>query len=184
MSYIDVTLAPEIARGSSRRKKFRTLVIGMPNGVEQRIQQSAIPQLEWDLAYDLQTPTQIAALMAFYDNIGGAANSFRFRDVRDYTDGGAGTVVSGQMYKTYTVGGATISRKITKPKSGTITLGGGAMGGTINYSTGAVSGAADGTWVGSFDAHVRFASDTLEEDMADVGYGNLPQVPLIEIVEP
>jgi uncharacterized protein (TIGR02217 family) len=184
MAYIDLTLDPQVARGGTRRKKTRTLVITMPNGVEQRIQQSAAPQLEWDLAYALKTPTEIAAIVAHWDAVGGQANTFRFKDVRDYTDGGAGTVVSGQMYKTYTVGGVTVTRKITKPKSGTITLTGGALGGTINYSAGTVSGAADGGWTGQFDCHVNFVGDSLDEDMADVGYGNLPQIGLLEKVEP
>ena len=62
-----------------------------------------------------------------------------------------------QLTKRYQVGALYKDRPIYKPVTGTIVLSG---AGTVDYTTGQVTGSAGGTWGGEFDTPVRFEGST------------------------
>jgi uncharacterized protein (TIGR02217 family) len=101
----------------------------------------------------------------------GRLNGFRFRDPFDYKDEGAGGFVAGsggkmQMVKTYTVGSSTYVQTITKPVSGTITITG---GGSLDYTTGLVTGGSPTAWTGNFDVPCRFGDDVPQAGLDSSG---------------
>jgi len=61
-----------------------------------------------------------------------------------------------QLTKRYQVGALYKDRPIYKPVTGTIVLSG---AGTVDYTTGQVTGSAGGTWGGEFDLPMRFSSN-------------------------
>lgn len=87
----------------------------------------------------------------------GATDSFPFLDPFDYVASGE-PIVSGQLVKRYTAGAYTYDRPITLPISGTVTYSG---GGSLDYSTGIISGGSGGTWSGEFRIPARYDSDVL-----------------------
>lgn len=113
-----------------------------------------------------RTQSQKDEIDSFFLGVG--VNGFRIKDWSDYQAGTAGvcTLISGNSYqlgKTYAAGSSTYTRKIQKPKSGTLSIAGGGSY-TVDYTTGIVtrvSGAAPTAWTGEFDVPARFEVDEL-----------------------
>lgn len=129
------------------------------------------------------------ALIAFFENVGAQADGFRFFDHQDNAfanetiGAGAGTF---QLIKTYSVGGRSYVRNITKPiwstavdylghdlpntvqvsAAGVVIPYGGSPGWTLDATTGLVtvteSGAPPITASGQFDVPVRLNSDEMK----------------------
>jgi uncharacterized protein (TIGR02217 family) len=113
-----------------------------------------------------RTQAQRNEIDAFFRAVG--AEGFRIKDWSDYSAGSSGvcTLISGNNYqlgKTYVAGSSTYTRKIQKPRNGTLSIAGGGSY-TVDYTTGIVtrnSGAAPTTWTGEFDVPVQFDEDEL-----------------------
>lgn len=165
-TYEDFQLSTDIANAGLQAvtggPSFRTDVSTTGNGTEQRngiagVHARRMFRINTDV---LDTTTRDAAL-TFFTARRGSTDSFRFRDPFDYTATAQPLIaVSGgrQIVKRYTVGAYTYDRPIQKPVSGTVSLTG---GGSIDYSTGIVTGGAGGTWSGEFDIQARFLDDRL-----------------------
>jgi uncharacterized protein (TIGR02217 family) len=125
-----------------------------------------------------RTQAQKDEIDAFFAAVG--VSGFRIKDWSDFKAGSSGvcTLISGNDYqlgKTYVAGANTYTRKIQKPKSGTLAIAGGGSY-TVDYTTGIVtrnSGAAPTTWTGEFDVPARFEVDELMWQVADRGAGGL-----------
>jgi len=125
-----------------------------------------------------RTQTQKNEIDAFFAAVG--VSGFRIKDWGDFEAGSSGvcTLISGNSYqlgKTYVAGANTYTRKIQKPKSGTLAIAGGGSY-TVDYTTGIVtrnSGAAPTTWTGEFDVPARFEVDELMWQIVDRGGGGL-----------
>lgn len=125
-----------------------------------------------------RTQAQKDEIEAFFLAVG--INSFRIKDWSDFEAGSSGvcTLISGNNYqlgKTYVAGSNTYTRKIQKPKNGTVAIAGGGSY-TVDYTTGIVtrnSGAAPTTWTGEFDVPARFDADSLEWQISNRGGGGL-----------
>jgi uncharacterized protein (TIGR02217 family) len=122
-------------------------------------------------------------LLAFFHARKGRLYGFRFKDWSDYKAVAAPLVgrLDGkfQLYQSYNDGTYTTIRKITRPVLGSVTLTG---GGSLDYSTGLVTGGTGGTWTGCFDLPVRFDSDDYSLTMTQTDIGSL-QFNIIEIRE-
>lgn len=155
---------------------FETQIASSADGTEQRNGRTGAHArryftLDTGAINDL---TRIAVL-DFFIARRGRSDSFRFLDPFDHT-AVSQPIVSGQLVKRYTVGGVSYDRPITKPRSGTITFTG---GGTLNYSTGVISGGAGGTWSGQFEIQARFGSDRYLERNFYINWHNV-QVSIVE----
>lgn len=154
----DVTLANGTITGGPSYEWTGT-ICGTADGTEQRNSTSRHARRTFDIRTGpIDNPTRESALL-FYDARRGQSDSFRFKDPFDHTASGE-PIVSGQLVKRYTVGSVNYDRPITKPISGTVTFGG---GGTLDYSTGIISGGAGGTWSGEFEIQARFDTDRYVE---------------------
>ena len=108
---------------------------------------------------------------------------------------GDGVATGFQLCKAYGTGASAYSREITKPCAGTVRvamdgveLAGGAF--SCNMSTGRISFAAGSipppaafvTAGFAFDVPVRFDTDAIEVDLSAFAAGEIPRVPVIEII--
>lgn len=192
-------------------EKSTTIVTSPFSGVSQRNVNRLDPLHRYTISTALLTPTQMNSLRAFFLCRDGMARGFRMKDCTEFwasADGtfeapigtpnnfgtGDGATLIFGLYKTYTSGGVTRTRRIVKPVSGTVSIyKNGALQTlttdyAIDHATGIVtfvSAPTNGhalTWTGQFHVPVRFATDFFDVAMQDaasaLSYNNLP---LLEI---
>lgn len=136
----------------------RTQIVTGSGGDEQRNGKSRHARRQFRINTELLDDDDLDALYAHFAARRGSTDSFPFTDPFDYTASGE-PIVSGQLTKKYSFGGVDYYRPITLPKSGTVSFTG---GGSLDYSTGIISGGAGGTWTGEFYIPARYDSDALD----------------------
>lgn len=186
MAFIDTRFPIDISYGATGGVGYKTDIVEMASGIEQRNSVWSQGKGVWDVSHGVKTQTQLDVLIAFFRNMKGKANGFRFKDWSDFsvtTGQGIFTSIDAthfQMYRRYTVAGNNSDRKITKPVSGTIIITGGA-GVTLDYLTGIVT-VTSGTptaWTGEFDVPCRFDTDQMKVNLTAFNiytWGNIPVV--------
>lgn len=189
MAFKESPRFPDIlARGSRFGPAYSSAVARNLGGYEVNNQNWSMPLYQGDVQPAVRTQAQLDELLAFFHGVAGRHNGFRFKDYKDYQAAGAqGTLVSlggstWQLYKTYTYGALTTTRKIVKPLS-TVTFSG---GGTYSLATatGIVtkSAGADPTaWAGEFDVPVRFDMDAMLPAWIDIEHFDFAAIPIIEL---
>src|SRR5215204_1090384 len=186
------------------------------SGREVRNPEREARRLRFNAAAGVKRLSDVELLLAWHAAMEGQTYSFLLTDNLDYkattaaktlasncTSQGRAAAISGathQLEKWYTVGSSrTFKRKITRPKSGTVSV---YFDGvlktvtthyTIDYTTGVltvVSGSPTViSWTGEFYVPVRFEQGEmplepiLYRPSSDTGVGEIPDVPLIEDVE-
>lgn len=134
------------------------------------------PLHRYDLQFAIKTQQDFEEVINLFYVVSGSFDGFRLKDWADYKSDGRGVVVlTGgvyQMFKTYTKGSRTFSRKISKPVAGaqvfrtrsgsTSNITG--TDASVNTTNGVVTitGHVSGdtyTWTGEFDVPVAFMSD-------------------------
>ena len=157
--------------------RFKTSIVTLDNGKEQRNQEWARARWEFEAPFTNADPEVVQkAVRDMFFAARGMNDGFRFKDWDDYqaTNESLGTAPSGstavQLIKTYAVGfPSPYVRNILKPVSGTVTVyeNGVAKAGTLDTTTGLFTPtsswtpAAALTWTGEFDVPVRFDDDAL-----------------------
>src|SRR5574343_127633 len=220
MAFHEINLDDGIAYGAQGGPGFRTQIQTLDSGAEERISRWTTPRRTYDISYGIKDHSDVAAIIEFFIGRQGAAHGFRFKDFHDCSTatthvdevlGGAapayddqefgvgdGVTLQFQLTKQYVSGIAIRNRTITKPRSGTFTIG---MNGTlktegvhytINYSSGIVTFAtapaplAVLTWGGKFDVPVRFAEEVDQNLLAQItgpGDSEIPNIKLHELVD-
>lgn len=161
-SFIETPRFPDnISYGATGGPSFKTDVVIVNSGFEQRNQVWAKARASYDVSHAAREATMMESLVAFFRSVRGRAIGFRFKDWQDYsatvTNGKMGTGIgdgtaSYQLYKKYEAGSLYEMREIKKPVSGKIslfrgtspvTLGAGAGNAAIDYTTGIVTFVAD-----------------------------------------
>ncbi len=198
---------------------FSTTVNQALSGMEQRNQNWANSRGKWTVS--LKTPASVErqdyveALISFHLVAAGKANAFRLWDHLDNSLAGQAIGVADgektvfQLIKTYTIGGRSYIRNVTKPvmhqvtgyqgypltDTVTIALSGtpAPSGWTLDYRTGLVtfspapaSGKVITTPTGSFHYPVRFDADELPievEESAVAGAGAIVSIHGLELLE-
>lgn len=209
MSFIESPRFPTtLSYHSSGGPMWKTQVVQTTSGREQRIQTWQDALRRWDAMAGVKTDAQIDELQAWFLIAAGMANGFRFKDWKDYSassNNGVGIVnatglgngtTAGQLYKRYTIGSYSYTRKIVKPVAGTVsvfkngtalTIGSGTNQFQLNTSTGIVTfyGAAPAssdvlTWSGEFDVPARFDTDTFSASYEELNASSV-SLPIVEI---
>jgi uncharacterized protein (TIGR02217 family) len=191
MSFLETPRFPEsISYGAIGGPGYQTNVVIVSSGHEQRNADWDTARGRWEVSQGVKTKTDFDTLAAFFRAVKGRAHGFRFKDWSDYeVSGSDGTLLAlggstWQMYRTYSAGALTETRKIAKPVSGTVTVSGGGTY-SINYATGVItkSAGADPTgWTGEFDVPARFDTDEMRAEV--MGPGPLlrwASIPIVEI---
>lgn len=209
-TFIDTRLDEDIEQGAMGGPSFLTTVMELAGGKEKRNIEWELPRQEWDIAYGIQSPTDLQQVKSMFYLTFGRALGFRFKDWSDYQIGdpvnyvianaqqfatGDGTTVAFQMNKTYTVSPYTFTRRITRPVSGTLKV---YVGGvlqtegvafTMNYDTGLVTFTSAPTLSAvisaslEFDVPVRFDSDFFKKKVTWTGAEELPTIAIKELKE-
>jgi uncharacterized protein (TIGR02217 family) len=193
------------ARGGPVR---RTEIVTLASGREQRNARWAHARRRYDAGYGVKSLTALAAVAAFFEQRRGRLIGFRWRDPLDCVSGAPGAPVTAldqwigagdgqtrvfQLVKTYGSGASPYVRPIRKPVAGTVlvAVGGAALPpasisldaatGLVTLATAPAAGAAV-TAGFEFDVPVRFDSDELDIELSAFRAGDIPRIPLIEII--
>jgi uncharacterized protein (TIGR02217 family) len=135
-SFHEVQFPPEISYGATGGPNFRTTIITLSSGSEQRNIEWSLSRGQWDVAHGLKTQAELNILLNFFFARRGKAYGFRFKDWSDYRlpfwlytpgDSGGfpvlfttdGVTTHFQLTKVYSDTANSYSRVITKPVAGT-----------------------------------------------------------------
>ena len=219
MGFHDSAVFPEgIAYGSRGGPTFSTSIIEIDSGAEERVGRWALSRRRWDASYGIKVLDDVYTVQAFFLARKGPLNGFLWQDPIDMAstvDGRTTSWANGsldpddenqllgtgdasetqfQLIKTYTSGGVTHTRNITRPKSGTVLVAVDGVAqtegvdftvdlttGQLNFSSAPGSG-LDVTAGYEFYVPARFEEDRLEITMEAFDAGDIPSIPIVEIV--
>jgi uncharacterized protein (TIGR02217 family) len=198
MSFDEVRLPSKIEFGAIGGPRFRTEVVVLNSGHEQRNAEWSASRGRWDVAPGIQSNADLQAIIAFWYARQGRLRGFRFKDHTDFRITGqvliaavAGGETSAQLVRDYTSGPRTYRRTITKPVAGTVQVyrNGAPLSATVNTATGVVSFAplAGGspapvlTADFEFDVPVRFDTESLAIRQVTHARDAIAALPIVEI---
>lgn len=208
MAFHEIQFPTSLSFGAVGGPERRTEIVTLSNGFEERNTPWAHSRRRYDAGVGLRSLNDVATIVAFFEAREGQLHGFRWKDWGDYKScaplsppvsadqliaiGDEVTTVI-QLSKTYTSGGVSYIRPISKPVEGTVRV---AIGGdelqesidyTVNFETGEVTfpHAPDlGAEVRAgfeFDVPVRFDTDTIQTSVSSFRAGDAPNVPVIEV---
>lgn len=190
MSFIEVQFPTNIYSGTEVSVGYNTDIVALKSGYEHRNGNWDNELRRYDVTKAVQSQTEFEQVLHFFLSVGkGTLNSFRFKDLSDYTvpdtfntakselGTGDGTEDKYQLIKRYTHGGQIHDRTITKPVSGTVKIyadntekeaSDATYGWSVDTTTGLVTLTTPENWNGvvigsefQFDVPVRFEQDWL-----------------------
>ena len=201
---LDVSL-----RGSGGPSRL-TEIVTLASGREHRNSRWADSRRRYDAGFGIRTLDALHATWSFFEERRGRLYGFRYRDRVDHLSGpssrpvaatdqflgiGDGTTRVFQLAKTHGNGPLPYRRVITKPlaESVRVAVAGIAVPaskvtcdaaiGLITFAADAVPRAGAAVTAGfAFDVPVRFDTDDLSVDLSAFTAGEIPKVPLVEIV--
>jgi len=205
MSFHEMQFPTSIAFHSSGGPVRKTEIVTLGSGYEERNAVWANSRRHYDVGYGVKTLDDLHAVIAFFEARTGRLYGFRFKDFTDFKSCAPGANVSPldqplglgdgattqfQLAKTYTSGPASWQRTIKKPVAGTVraAVDGVETSVTTDTATGLVSFAsppANGAVLTAgfeFDTPVRFDTDQLAINLASFNAGEIPSIPIVEIL--
>jgi len=207
MSFHEIQFPTAIAFHSSGGPERKTEIVTLGSGFEERNAVWANSRRRYDVGYGVKTLDDLHSVIAFFEARLGRLTGFRFRDFADFKScapgasvspldqaigTGDGTATQFQLAKTYTSGPSNWVRTIKKPVAGTVRVAVAGveqtsgitidnMSGLITFDS-APAAAAAITAGFEFDTPVRFDTDSLSINLSSFAAGEIPAIPLIEIL--
>lgn len=206
----NVRFPDDISYGSSGGPKFKTDIVTMDNGSEQRVARWTKGKSAYTVGYGIRTMEQLAVIRRFWNARKGSAWGFRYKDWGDYTStliGNLDVAVTNidqvlgsgdfsetqfQLVKRYTSGSSNQIRPITKPCSGTVIVAldgvNQSSGWSVDLLTGIITfttppeAGVSVTAGFQFDVPVRFSNENDEQLLISIDEKDLGGVD-IELVE-
>ncbi|MEZ5920943.1 MAG: DUF2460 domain-containing protein [Parvularculaceae bacterium] len=207
MTNFHETLFPlDISLNSEGGPTRRTEIVSLTSGHEERNAQWANSRRSWNAGYGVKSMADIEKVTAFFEARRGRLYGFRFRDPFDFQSAsygkgvtpadqpigvGDGAQIAFDLAKSYENGGAHYSRRIAKPVAGSVRV---AIDGvetsafTADETTGTITFAvapSAGAIISAgflFDCPARFDTDALRINLAAFRAGDIPSIPLIEVL--
>jgi uncharacterized protein (TIGR02217 family) len=202
---LDVALR---GRGGPER---RTQIVTLASGREERNQRWADSRRRYDAGYGIRTLDALHAVIVFFEERRGRLHGFRWRDRADWRSGppsvaprpddqtigtGDGATAAFQLVKRYGASFAPWQRTITKPVAGSVRVAVAglekvegsdfavdAATGQVTFLPGKIPPAGTAVTAGfAFDVPVRFETDELIVDLEAFAAGQIPTIPLLEIL--
>ena len=198
-----------ISLGASGGPERRTEIVVLGSGGEERNSRWADSKRSYNAGYGIKSVDDLHAVIAFFEERRGRLHGFRWKDWSDYKScapsatpsaldqpigTGDGETAAFQLVKIYGSAFAPWTRSITQPVAGTVSV---AVDGVaqaaerfaVNFATGVVTFVAEhipgaGAVVTAgfeFDVPVRFDTDQLEINLAQIEAGSIPHIPIVEI---
>jgi len=209
MSFHEILFPVDIALNSEGGPTRKTDIVALVSGHEQRNSPHAASRRAFNAGYGVKSISDIEDVIAFFEARQGRLYGFRFRDPFDFKSckiaatpaaddqllgTGDGVETQFQLTKRYDSGGASYVRMINKPVSGSVVVAvAGAQqiegpdfsvdetAGLVTLSAAPAAGAAV-TAGFLFDTAVRFDTDELRINLAAFKAGDIPSIPLIEVL--
>ncbi|WP_425083006.1 phage distal tail protein, Rcc01695 family [Ruegeria profundi] len=208
MNFHEVRFPASLSFGSVGGPERRTDIVALANGFEERNTPWAHSRRRYDAGLGMRSLDDIETMISFFEARQGQMYGFRWKDWSDYKSGSAtadvdhgdqviargdGECTEFQLVKTYSSGGVSYVRPITKPVLGTVRLGldQDAMREGVDYEVdlarGVVSFVApppeqvEITAGFEFDVPVRFDTDKIQTSVASFQAGDVPNVPVVEV---
>lgn len=198
----------DIALGARGGPERRTDVIALGSNREKRNARWARSRRRWEAGYGVKTFADLAAIVDFFEERRGRLYGFRWRDRADHSSAPPGRAPAAtdqaigqgdgvrrkfQLAKTYGGAYAPYARDIFKPVGGSVRV---SVAGaeiapaefSVDTTTGLVTLAAApaaGAAVEAgflFDTPARFDTDYLEIDHTGFEAGEIPRIPILEIL--
>ena len=209
MSFHEVLFPLDIALNTEGGPTRRTEIVALASGHEERNSPWAGSRRAFNAGYGVKSLADIEDVIAFFEARCGRLYGSRFRDPFDCKSGriteapaqddqllgeGDGTATAFQLVKRYRSGPAAYVRPIKKPAAGSVrvavagrTLSEGADF-SVDETTGFImlaAAPAPGAAVTAgfaFDTPVRFDTDEMRINLAAFKAGDIPSIPLIEVL--
>lgn len=208
MGFHEIRFPTAISFGSVGGPERRTEIVALANGFEERNTPWAHSRRRYDAGLGVRTLDELGDVIAFFEARRGQLFGFRWKDWTDFKSSlpsveidckdqslgfGDGVTVQFQLSKTYSSGGESYSRPITKPVAGTVQV---ALDSnlqvegsdwTVDTTTGVVTfsaAPAAGAIVTAgfeFDVPVRFDTDAILVSAVSFESGEVPDVPVMEV---
>ncbi len=207
MSFHEIKFPTAISFHSSGGPARKTEIVTLGSGFEERNAVWANSRRRYDVGYGVKTLDDLHTVIGFFEARMARLYGFRLKDFSDCkscapgqsvspTDqaigAGDGATTQFQLVKTYTSGPASWQRKIQKPADTTtrVALDGVEQmsGFSVDATTGVVTftsapGAGAAITAGfEFDTPVRFDTDQLSINLSDFAAGEIPSIPIVEIL--
>ncbi len=211
MSFHEISFPLDVALGAAGGPERKTEVVVLGSGREERNARWAHSRRRYNAGYGVKTFDALSAVVAFFEERRARLYGFRWRDRLDQSSAppgipisaldqdigfGDGATTTFQLSKNYGGDHAPYRRPIAKPIAGTVRV---AVSGAerthgVHFSCDQTSGlvtflpghtppiAAAVTAGFRFDVPVRFDTDYLEVDLTAFAAGQIPNIPLVEIV--
>lgn len=207
-SFHEILFPLDVALGARGGPERRTDVVALGSNRERRNARWSRSRRRWEAGYGVKTFADLAAIVDFFEERRGRLYGFRWRDRADHSSAppgrapapsdqaigeGDGARTTFQLAKTYGGAYAPYARDIFKPVSGSVRV---AVAGAelaagqfaVDAATGVVTLAAappNGAAVTAgfiFDTPARFDTDYLELDHTGFEAGEIPKIPILEIL--
>ncbi len=209
MSFHEVLFPVDIALNSEGGPARKTEIVALVSGHEQRNSPWVGSRRAFNAGYGVKSIADIEDVIAFFEARQGRLYGFRFRDPFDFKScrvsaapadndqllgAGDGVATQFQLVKNYASGGVSYVRPIRKPVAGSVlvAINGAARAEGPDFTVDATSGLvtltappAMGETVTAgflFDTPVRFDTDELRINLAAFKAGDIPSIPLIEVL--
>ncbi len=208
MNFHEVRFPASLSFGSVGGPERRTDIVTLANGFEERNTPWAHSRRRYDAGLGMRSLDDIETMISFFEARQGQMFGFRWKDWSDYKSGSAtadvdhgdqviargdGECTEFQLVKTYSSGGVSYVRPITKPVLGTVRLGldQDAMREGVDYEVDLARGVV--TFVApppeqveitagfEFDVPVRFDTNKIQTSVASFQAGDVPNVPVVEV---
>lgn len=198
MAFHNVRLPEHIESGARGGPAFKTSVIILSSGAEQRNEEWTRARGQWDISYAIQTAADYRAVLAFFYARRGRLFGFRFKDYSDYKGTqeelgtGNGTNRVFPLVKNYTDMGGTYVRQITRPIANTVKVYVAGVSvpfslsatGVVTINSGSTPQAGQKVTADfQFDVPVRFDMDEMSVALTWEDAGDIPDINLVELKE-
>lgn len=196
----DVRLPEDIEQGARGGPGFKTTVIQLSSGFEQRNIDWARSRGRWDISYGVETKEDYSDVLEFFFARQGRARGFRFKDWSDFQavgqllGTGDGVQTDFALRKRYT-SLVTYDRRITRPVANTLQV---YVDGTpvppadynllplgiVSFKPSAIPLLGQAVTADfEFDVPVRFDVDTLPIEVIWEQVGSIPEIAVVEVRE-
>ncbi|MBV1702650.1 MAG: TIGR02217 family protein [Hyphomicrobiales bacterium] len=210
-AFHEIQFPLDISMRSTGGPERRTDIIATGSNFEERNARWANSRRKYEAGYGVRSLNAIAEVVAFFEERRARLYGFRWRDPLDFKSclpqanpgaqdqiiaTGDGITVGFQLVKSYGAQFAPYSRVITKPVAASVTIavaGNTLVAGSdfkVDVTTGLVTFSsgripAKGATITAgylFDVPVRFDTDYLAIDLSAFAAGDIPKIPIIEII--
>lgn len=209
MAFHDIRFPIDIALGASGGPLWATDIVTLASGKEERNSRWANARRKYNAGYGVKSLADMEVVLAFFQERRGRFHSFRWHDVFDFSSAGHGATPAAldsaigtgdgvltqfQLSKTYGSSFDPHIRAVTKPVAGSVRVAVNSveLSEGADFSLDAAIGQVTLTQAPvldeaitagfEFDVEVRFDSDELEMILATFEAGDVPHIPLIEVI--